>query len=158
VAAAAIPRVSPLRPDAIIEPARAPAGLPPIAPPNPIPTYAERADLADLPPGDEPALPDEARASAAGVADAATQPTTAGAGAVLHVRFRGRESTPLLEALKAFRDLIRQRPGETPVLVHLDVAGGDALPMVLRPVAYDADLVAEVCRRLGDGIVELSLA
>ncbi|MFL5681223.1 MAG: DNA polymerase III subunit alpha, partial [Chloroflexota bacterium] len=158
VPAAAVPRVSPLRPDAIIEPGRPPASLPAIAPATPIPTYAEPRDADETPSDDEPALPDEARASAAGVADAATQPTTAGAGAVLHVRFRGRESTRLLEAMQAFRDLIRQRPGETPVLVHLDVAGGDALPMELRPVAYDADLVAEVRRRLGDGVVELSLA
>jgi hypothetical protein len=30
--------------------------------------------------------------------------------------------------------------------------------MALKPVAYDGDLLAEVRRRLGDGIVELSLS
>ena len=37
--------------------------------------------------------------------------------------------------------------------------GGDALPMELRRgVAYDTELVAEVRRRLGEGIVDLRLA
>jgi hypothetical protein len=30
--------------------------------------------------------------------------------------------------------------------------------MTLRPVAYDADLLAEIGRRLGEGTVELQLA
>jgi hypothetical protein len=54
--------------------------------------------------------------------------------------------------------VIRQRPGETRVVVHVDVAGGGGLPIELKPVAYDAELLAEVHRRLGDGVVELSLA
>jgi hypothetical protein len=107
--------------------------------------------------GDEPPLPDEARALAAGAFAAPTQPTDPSRG-VLHVRFKGGEPERLLAAMRTFRELIRQRPGETPVLVHLEVSGSGALPMALKPVAYDGDLLAEVRRRLGDGIVELSLS
>ena len=64
----------------------------------------------------------------------------------------------LREAMSTFVDLIRARPGETRVLVYLDVAGGAGLPITLKPVAYDAEFLAEVDRRLGDGVVELSLA
>jgi len=60
--------------------------------------------------------------------------------------------------MRAFRALLRERPGDTPVLVHVEVGGTAGLPMSLRPVAYDAELVAEVRRRLGEGTVELQLA
>ena len=49
-------------------------------------------------------------------------------------------------------------PGETRVLVHVDVAGSSGLPIELKPVAYDAELLAEVRRRLGEGVVDLTLA
>ncbi len=60
--------------------------------------------------------------------------------------------------MRTFREVIRQRPGLTPVMVHVDVSGIRALPIPLKPVAYDAELLAEVRRRLGDGVVELSLS
>jgi hypothetical protein len=46
------------------------------------------------------------------------------------------------------------------VVLHVPApSGGAALPMELRRgVAYDAELLAEVRRRLGEGIVELSLS
>ena len=55
---------------------------------------------------------------------------------------------------------MRDRPGRTKVVIHVPAAGGgQALPMELRRgVAYDAELLAEVRRRLGDGLVELRLA
>ena len=106
---------------------------------------------------DEPPLPDEARARAARADAAPTQPMNS-AGGVLHVRFKGGGSERLLEAMRVFRELIRQRPGETPVLVHVEVSGSSALPMALKPVAYDGELLAEIRRRLGDGVVELSLS
>ena len=58
------------------------------------------------------------------------------------------------------RDVLRGRPGATRVTIHLPQGGGrPALPMELRDgVAYDAELVAEVARRLRPGIVELALA
>jgi hypothetical protein len=61
--------------------------------------------------------------------------------------------------METFRALVRERPGETRVVVHVPAPGGAALPMELKqPVAYDAELLAEVRRRLGDGVVDLSLA
>jgi hypothetical protein len=61
--------------------------------------------------------------------------------------------------MEAFRQLVRERPGETRVVVHVPAPGGAALPMELRTsVAYDADLLDEVRRRLGEGVVDLSLA
>jgi hypothetical protein len=56
--------------------------------------------------------------------------------------------------------LLRDRPGGTKVVLHVPApSGGQALPMELRwGVAYDAELLAEVRRQLGDGLVELRLA
>ena len=148
-------RVSPLRAEFLAEL----AALPP-PPAEPIPTYAAPPDLGPLPvdDDDEPSLPDEARAEAASAASAPTSPVDAGPGQVLHVRFLGAPTDRLLEAMRAFRALLRERPGETPVMVSLDVDGAGGLPMVLKPVAYDAELLAEVRRRLGDGVVDLRLA
>ncbi len=79
-------------------------------------------------------------------------------GRILHVRFSGASPDRSLAAMRTFGELIRARPGDTRVLVHIDVGGSSGLPMELRPVAYDAELLAEIQRRLGDGIVELRLA
>ena len=157
-AAPAVPFVSPLRQDVSGESADVPA-LPAIAPAEPIPTYQEPsgASAVDADDHEEPALPDEARAREVAMAAAATPPLDVGTGRVLHVRFSGAPDR-LLEAMRSFRDVIRQRPGETRVLVYVDVAGSDGLPIPLKPVAYDAELLAEVRRRLGEGVVELTLA
>jgi hypothetical protein len=151
-----VPRVSPLR--AGTQPTDAGAApvavLPPIAPAEPIGTYGETTS------DDEPALPDEARARAADAATAPTPPLDASPGAVLHVRFTGAAGTDrIVGAMEAFRGLLVERPGATRVILHLPAAGGgSALPMELRRgVAYDSELLAEVRRRLGEGIVELSL-
>jgi hypothetical protein len=60
--------------------------------------------------------------------------------------------------MQSFRELIRLRPGGTPVFVYAELWGSTEPPMPLKPVAYDAELLAEVRRRLGDGVVELSLS
>jgi hypothetical protein len=135
--------------------------LPRITPAEPVATYAE-------PPGDpeladhdiEPALPDEARSRAAAEASAATHPLEAAPiGSVLHVRFGGAPASQLVSAMETFRQLARERPGDTCVVVHVPAQGGSALPMELRNgVAYDAELLAEVRRRLGDGLLQLSVA
>ena len=55
--------------------------------------------------------------------------------------------------------LVRERPGETEVVVHVPAPGGRPQPMPLpRRVAYDVDLLAEVKRRLGEALVQLSVA
>jgi hypothetical protein len=162
-AGADVPFVSPLRADAPVEAvpvatSGSASGLPAIAPAEPIPTYVEPPTGADRDDEhDEPALPDEARSQAADAATRATLPIEAGPNQVLHVRFGGPSADRILEAMRWFRELIRNRPGDTRVLVHLDVAGLEALPMELRPVAYDAELLADVRRRFGEGVVELSL-
>ncbi len=136
------PVVSPLRPGT--------GGTKP-SPPDPGP-----ADLAAFgPDDDEPPYPDEVRAVATEAALAPTVPVEAGPGQVLHVRFAIGADTE--GAMEWFRTVIRSRPGTTRVVIH--VAGGRAgteLPMELRTgVAYDAELLAEVGRRLGPGAVEL---
>ncbi len=155
-----IPYVSPLRAEAR-EQARTPP-LPSVGPAEPIPTYQEVPDLERLSPDRdiEPALPDEARDRAAGAARAVTPPVDASPDAILHVRFAGGAGTDrVVGAMEAFKGLLAERPGSTRVILHVPAATGAAsLPMELRRgVAYDAELLAEVRRRLGEGIVEVSL-
>jgi hypothetical protein len=97
----------------------------------------------------------------AGAAAAVTAPVDAAPGAVLHVRFAGGAGTDrVVGAMEAFKGLLVERPGATRVVLHVPTPTGAAsLPMELRRgVAYDAELLAEVRRRLGEGIVELNLA
>ncbi len=136
--------------------------LPPIRPADPVQTYApapgslSAADDAD----EEPAVPDEARARI--VADATSDSAVAaGPNTVLHVRFeRAAGHDRLVSAMEQVKSLLRDRPGATRVVIHVPSPSGDGtLPMELRRgVAYDAELVAEVRRRLGDGLVDLKLA
>jgi len=153
-----VPYVSPLRADA------APvAALPRIAPAEPVPTYAPSRAAGDAPAAerdDEPALPDEARTRAVAEATAATAPREmAGPDRVLHVSFGGAPADQLVRAMELFRQLVRERPGETRVVVHVPAPGGSALPMELKQaVAYDAELLSEVQRRLGEGVARVSLA
>jgi DNA polymerase-3 subunit alpha len=156
-----VPRVSPLRADAQVG-----ADLPRIAPAEPIPTYAEPVGLTGpgttgaTEPDDEPALPDEARDRAAVASQAPTSQVETQPDQVLHVRFGGATSDRLILAMETFKTLLRERPGATRVVLHVPApSGGGSLPMELsRRVAYDAELLSEVRRRLGDGLVDLSLA
>ncbi|MDA8202626.1 MAG: hypothetical protein M0Z49_07690, partial [Chloroflexi bacterium] len=72
----------------------------------------------------------------------------------------GIPSDELPAAMTTVRDVLRGRPGPTRVTVHLPQGSGRLpLPMELRSgVAYDAELVAEVARRVRPGLVELALA
>ena len=142
-----------------------PGTLPPIAPAEPISTYAEPPDLETVATGaggpepEEPALPDEARGVASAAAQAPSVPVEASATAILNVRF-AREAGPdrVVAAMQAFKGVLRERPGGTRVVVHVPAPGGAALPMELKGgVAYDAELVAEVRRRIGEGVVDLHL-
>ena len=90
---------------------------------------------------EEPPLPDEARARAAAAAQAPSRPIEAAPGAVLNVRFAREAGTDrVVSAMHAFKAVLRERPGATRVVVHVPAPGGDALPMELRGVAYDAEL------------------
>jgi hypothetical protein len=146
----------------IVSPIRADDTLPPIEPAEPVPTYLEAPGSAALAPegDDEPPVPDEARGRivAAATADA---PVAAGPDTVLHVRFeRAAPPDRLVSAMEQVKALLADRPGTTRVVIHVPApGGGSALPMELRRgVAYDAELIAEVRRRLGDGLVDLRLA
>ena len=140
-----------------------PDAMPRIQPGEPIPTYLEAPGsvaIADADADEEPSVPDEARARI--VADAtADTPIAAGPDTILHVRFEGAAGPDrLVSAMEQFKAVMRDRPGSTRVVIYVPAAGGGAaLPMELRRgVAYDAELLAEVRRRLGDGLVDLRLA
>ena len=158
-----VPYVSPLRAEAA-SPAMSPvADLPPIVPAEPVTTSGPVTDAAlasSADRDDEPALPDEARTRATALAAAPTAPLEmAGPNHVLHVSFGGAPADELVRAMEVFRQLVRERPGDTRVVVHVPAPGGSALPMELKQaVAYDADLLAEVQRRLGEGVARVSLA
>jgi DNA polymerase-3 subunit alpha len=155
-----VPRVSPLRAEAQTAAA---SRLPTISPAEPIPTYREPPGLSNAGDSedrdDEPALPDEARARAASDSSAPTSQIESQPDQILHVRFGGAAPDRLVVAMEAFRSLLRERPGATRVVLHVPAPTGSAtLPMELsRRVAYDAELVFEVRRRLGDGLVDLTL-
>ncbi len=138
--------------------------LPQIAPAEPIATYTEPPDLASaslaggVEEAEEPPLPDEQRNVAAVAAQAPSEPVDASPGAVLNVRFaRDAGSERVVSAMQAFKAVLRERPGGTRVVVHVPAPGGSALPMELRGVAYDAELLAEVRRRVGEGVIDISL-
>jgi DNA polymerase-3 subunit alpha len=136
------------------------AALPRLPPAEPVPTSGEPEGLAMPDDDDEPALPDEARRAAVGAARAPTEPLDAAPDRVLHVRFaRSAGMDRVVRAMEEIRGVIRNRPGATRVVLHLPSGAGEALPMELRTgIAYDAELLAEVDRRVGRGIVELRLA
>ena len=138
--------------------------LPPIRPAEPLPAYSEPPDLASAADAggsdrsEEAPLPEEERLRAARAAQAPSRPVEATAGAVLNVRFTREAGTDrVVSAMQAFKALLRERPGATRVVVHVPAPGGSALPMELRGVAYDAELEAEVRRRVGDGVIDIQL-
>ena len=150
-----MPAAGPLRPAGAGPATRLPA----IEPAEPVSTYPEDRGAAGAERDTEPALPDEARARAATEARSPTDAIEAGGtSSVLHIRFGAAPAAQLVSAMEVVRQLVRERPGDTPVVVYVPAPGG-ALPMELRTrVAYDAELMAEVQRRLGQGIVSLHLA
>ena len=160
-------RVSPLRgggvtaattPAATIPPE--PPALPAHLPDEPLSSVPAPDDLELLAPGrEEPPLPDEARAVAARASAAPTVPLEAPASGILHVRFtRGADTGRIVMAMEELRAMLKERPGATRVVFHLPGTSGATLPMEVRGgVAYDTELLAEVSRRLGDGLVRLEL-
>jgi DNA polymerase-3 subunit alpha len=174
-------RVSPLRGGGVTPfPTPAPgsaAGRAPTAPAAPLPPTSGLAvetlpaeplasapapdDMAALSPErEEPPLPDEARAVAARASAAPTTPLEAPASGILNVRFtRGADTARIVLAMEELRAMLKERPGATRVVFHLPGPGGATLPMEVRGgVAYDAELLAEVRRRLGEGLVRLELS
>jgi hypothetical protein len=105
-------------------------------------------------------LPDEVRRRVVEAVRAPTVPLEAAGGRVLHVRFKKAAGADrVVAAMETIRGLLRERPGETRIVLHLPAGEGDGLPVELkRGVAYDAEFLAEIRRRVGDGLVELSFA
>ena len=74
------------------------------------------------------------------------------------MRFGPAPMDRVVDAFGVLRELFGGRPGDTPVVLHVPAGGGREQPMQLRAgVAYDADLLGEVHRRVGT-LVSLQLA
>ena len=108
---------------------------------------------------EEPPLPEEAQAAAARASSAPTQPLEAPASGVLNVRFtRGADTERIVLAMRELRAVLKDRPGSTRVVFHIPGDKGTTQPMEIRGgVAYDTELLSEVSRRLGDGLVRLEV-
>jgi DNA polymerase-3 subunit alpha len=82
------------------------------------------------------------------------------AGAVLHIKFKARQSVEeTIRAMEIVKGELRARPGATRVVVHIPQAGGaQLLPMEQRNgVAWDAGLPAILRDRVGGDGIELEL-
>ena len=82
------------------------------------------------------------------------------AGAVLHIKFKARQSVEeTIRAMEIVKGELRARPGGTRVVVHIPQAGGaQLLPMEQRNgVAWDAGLPAILRDRVGGDGIELEL-
>ena len=138
-----------------------PASPAPARPAEPMSSVPAPDDLATLAPErEEPPLPDEARDAAARASAAPTAPLEAPASGTLNVSFtRGAETGRIVLAMEELRALFKERSGGTRVVFHIPGERGATLPMEVRGgVAYDAELLAEVRRRLGEGLVRLELS
>jgi DNA polymerase-3 subunit alpha len=131
------------------------------AAPDPISSTPAPDDLATFAPDrEEPPLPEEARAAAARASSAPTAPLEAPDSGILNVRFtRGADTSRIVLAMEELRAVFKDRPGATRVVFHIPGERGVTSPMEVRGrVAYDSELLAEVSRRLGEGLVHLDLA
>jgi hypothetical protein len=168
-----VPLVSPLRGggvtgsiDVLVRAGSAPVARPAPRPPEPpiaaVPVQRPTASGTDLDTeratDDEPPWPEEAQRQEAVAAERPTVPLEAGAGHTLHVRFGSAPLERVVEAFGVLRELFAGRPGETPVVLHVPAGAGREQPMQLRAgVAYDAELLGDVQRRVG-GLVLLQLS
>jgi DNA polymerase-3 subunit alpha len=92
------------------------------------------------------------RAAAPTVATAAA-PERVPAGHVLHVRFGTLTGEDLTAAFAGVREILRARPGSTPVVLEVPLGDGRTEPMELRiRVAGDAELLAECERRFAGAV------
>jgi DNA polymerase-3 subunit alpha len=107
---------------------------------------------------EEPPLPDEASAAVASAAGAGTVPVTAVPDQVLHIRFASASDERMVSAFEELKGLIKSRPGDTSVVLHIPSGPGRTQEMRLGVrIAYDAELVAEIGRRF-NGLLQLQLA
>ena len=141
----AVPAPLDIPPQELVEPVSGPTAPPAFASINP-----------DAP--DEPPLPEEASAAVVSAAGARTVPVSAGPEQVLHIRFASASDERMVALFEELKGVIKSRPGETPVVLHIPAGTGRTQEMRLGVgIAYDAELVAECSRRFG-GLLQLSLA
>jgi DNA polymerase III subunit alpha len=108
---------------------------------------------------DEPPFPDEVVATAIAAQDLATLPLEAAPDQALHVHFARGAQEQVVLAFGTLREIIHERPGPTRVVLHVPTADGRVQRMDLRVgVAYDAELLSLIERRVGRRSVELRLA
>jgi DNA polymerase-3 subunit alpha len=154
-----VPHVSPLRGGGVrgtIEVVI--GGGPRPAEPRVEPTEPPSLEALDRDHEDESALPDEARRRVVANEDAATDPVEALPMQSLHVRFRMGAQEGIIDAFRSLNEVFRGRPGQTAVVLHIPVDPQRIEPMQLPiKVAYDAELLAAVRRRLGEEAVQLDL-
>jgi hypothetical protein len=139
--------------------AEPPLDLPPQEPVEPLsgPTTSSAFDSLTPEGPDEPPLPDEASAAVAVAERARTVPVVAGPGQTLHVRFAPASDERLVAVFEELKGLIKSRPGETPLVLHIPAGAGRTQEMRLGArIAYDAELLAECARRF-DGLLQLTL-
>jgi hypothetical protein len=107
---------------------------------------------------DQPALPEEARAQVRAEELAPTLPVEASPGQALQIRFRAAPPDELVGAFEQLKALIQDHPGETTVVLRLPAGQNREQRMQLRTgVAYDAELLAALRRRIGDQLLDLTL-
>jgi DNA polymerase III subunit alpha len=153
-----IPRVSPLRGVEVEGTLEVVIGGP--RPVQPRSEPAEPASVAILADDrrEEPPLPDEINGQIAADDEALTAPVEAAAGQSLNIRFLPAAQEEIVRGFEILREIIHDRPGETPIVLRIPAGAGREQRMELsRGVAYDAELLAEVQRRLGDRLVRLEL-
>jgi DNA polymerase-3 subunit alpha len=118
------------------------------------PRQAAEVAVAD----DEPPLPEEVVAELIAAEQEPTLPIQAAPGQALHVTFELGAQERVLAALRELREIVHDRPGDTPLVLHIPAGGGRVQRMELRVgVAYDAELLTLITRRLGPRQVRLSL-
>ena len=77
----------------------------------------------------------------------------------LHVRFAAFGQDCPVPVFEEVARALRGRPGETPVVLHIQLGPGQEETMVARyRVAYDPELLAEIGRRVDPALVTLDLA
>jgi hypothetical protein len=108
---------------------------------------------------DEPPMPEEVVAQLAAAEQAPTLQVQAAPGQVLHITFEPGTQDQVAAAMRELREIVHDRPGDTPLVLHIPAGGGRVQRMELRVgVAYDAELLSIVTRRLGPRTVRLNLA
>ncbi len=107
---------------------------------------------------EEPPFPEEAQRLVAAFAEAPTVALTSRPDQALHVRFTITAAESVSRGFETLRAVVHDHPGETPLVVHIPAARGGTQAMQLRRgVAYDGELLHDLERRLGPGLVRLEL-